>query len=150
MRASLQPNPPANAQASRDRISQRRLNEGAAGYAASHASHPEQFSRATHVTWWTWRRAESTHDGFEEGMAMNVALIVVSLIVTGVVVGWFLSARRVPESAASHHPAGEGPSSTSDELYAGSDRPAGPDAESMNPDAIGGDQSPPRQKDTST
>lgn len=33
--------------------------------------------------------------------------------------------------------------STSERLYGGADRPAGPDAEAMDPERLGGDQHPP-------
>ena len=76
---------------------------------------------------------------------MTIFLIVVAVVATLLTVGWFLTARRVPENAASHESLRpDEPSTTSDRLYAGSDRPAGPDAEATDPTALGGDQSPPQ------
>lgn len=51
-----------------------------------------------------------------------------------------------PESTSTHRSAdGADDDSASDDLYSGVDRPAGPDATTMDPDALGGDQSPPRR-----
>jgi hypothetical protein len=76
--------------------------------------------------------------------AMDVTVIVIAIVATGVVVGWFLATRHVPEQAASHHDddvvIGR---TTSDDLYRGAGRPAGPDAEATDLDVLGGDQSPP-------
>ena len=72
---------------------------------------------------------------------MTVAVIVVSVVALVLVVGWFLMPKNHPEDAASH---GEPTTaSTSDQLYKGVDRPAGPDAEVMDPEALGGDLRPP-------
>lgn len=76
---------------------------------------------------------------------MTTAVIVIAVVATGLTIGWFFTARRVPESAASHESLRQNePPTTSDDLYAGSDRPAGPDAETTDPDALGGDQSLPQ------
>ena len=76
---------------------------------------------------------------------MSTILIVAAVVGTLLAVGWFFLARRVPENAASHERPGQyDRSTTSDKLYAGSDRPAGPDAEVTDPAGLGGDQSPPQ------
>ena len=72
----------------------------------------------------------------------SIIVVVAALLVTAGCVAWFLLARKHPENASTHDDAS--PISTSDQLYAGSDRPAGPDAESMDPDEIGGDHRAPR------
>jgi hypothetical protein len=73
-------------------------------------------------------------------MTIAATLGAVMLVVAAGV--WVLMRMRHPESAAGHDP-GSGPRSTSDDLYRGADRPAGPDAEAMDPDELGGDQRPP-------
>jgi len=72
---------------------------------------------------------------------MTGVVIVVSVIVVIGVVGWFLLNRRHPERAATHET--EATDTTSERLYGGTDRPAGPDAETTDPDLLGGDQRPP-------
>ena len=72
----------------------------------------------------------------------SIIVVVAALLATAVCVAWFLLARKHPENAATHDDAP--PTSTSDQLYAGADRPAGPDAESMDPDEIGGDHRAPQ------
>ena len=73
--------------------------------------------------------------------AMDV--IVIAIVATALVVGWFFATRHVPERAASHDDDVVAGRTTSDDLYGGADRPAGPDAEATDPDILGGDQSPP-------
>lgn len=75
---------------------------------------------------------------------MSALFVVAAVVVTCLTVGWFITARRVPENAASHERLRQEETSRSDDLYAGSDRPAGPDAEVTDPETLGGDQSPPR------
>ena len=76
---------------------------------------------------------------------MSNLLIAAAVVATLLTVGWFFTARRVPENAASHESLSQDDRpTTSDKLYAGSDRPAGPDAEATDPLALGGDQSPPQ------
>lgn len=72
---------------------------------------------------------------------MTGVVIVVSVILIIGVVGWFVFGRQHPERAATH--AIEAPDTTSERLYGGADRPAGPDAETTDPDLLGGDQRPP-------
>jgi hypothetical protein len=59
-----------------------------------------------------------------------VTIAIVFLLVVVVAVGSAWAARQVrhPESTASHDD-GSGPTTTSDDLYGGDDRPAGPDVE---------------------
>jgi len=71
-----------------------------------------------------------------------VIIIVIAGVLLAAAVGWLLTPS--PERDASH--VDTGPSRLrSDDLYRGSDRPAGPDAEVMDPEALGGDQRPPRR-----
>ncbi len=74
---------------------------------------------------------------------MTAITIVASVILVVGVSAWFLLARKHPERAASHEER-DAESTRSDEFYRGVDRPAGPDAEPMSPDELGGDQHPPR------
>lgn len=70
-----------------------------------------------------------------------IATIVVGVVAAVVAVAWFVLGRH-PEQSASHDTAGNVSSTTetrSEQIYGGADRPAGPDAESMDPDAFGGD-----------
>jgi hypothetical protein len=67
-----------------------------------------------------------------------IAVIIVGVAASLAVVIWFFVNRQNPERAASHSDAP--PSTTSEELYETADRPAGPDAEVMDPDMLGGDQ----------
>ncbi len=72
---------------------------------------------------------------------LNVIVIVVSVALSAAVVAWFFLTRNHPESASSH----EAPDTVteSEQLYGKADRPAGPDAEVMDPGLVGGDQDPP-------
>lgn len=74
--------------------------------------------------------------------AVTVIVIIAASLATVACVAWFLLSRQHPENAASHDDTAT--TSTSDELYEGVDRPAGPDAESMDPDDFGGDHRTPR------
>lgn len=72
----------------------------------------------------------------------SIIVVVAAALLTVVCVAWFVFTRKHPENAATH---GDAPPPTeSGGLYDGVDRPAGPDAESMDPDDIGGDHRPPR------
>jgi hypothetical protein len=71
----------------------------------------------------------------------SIIVIVVAALATAGAVAYFLLARKHPENSASHDAVPR--TSTSEELYGGADRPAGPDAESMDPDDFGGDHRPP-------
>jgi hypothetical protein len=76
-----------------------------------------------------------------EDNTMTTVVIVAAVLLVAGVVAWFLLARRHPEYAASHHdPVAE---TTSDQIYGDADRPAGPDAEPMDPDRLEGDLRPP-------
>lgn len=69
-------------------------------------------------------------------------MVVLSVVAIIVVVSWFLVFNRQhPENAATHET--DERQSTSEALYGGADRPAGADAETMDPDQLGGDQRPP-------
>jgi hypothetical protein len=72
---------------------------------------------------------------------MTTVVIVISIVATLAVLVWFLRPRNHPEDAATH--GDEPPTTTADELYRGSDAPAGPDAEVMDPERLGGDLRPP-------
>lgn len=72
---------------------------------------------------------------------MTTFLIILAVVATVAVVCWFLFQRQHPENAATHTPADT--VTTSDQLYKTADRPAGPDAETMDPDQLGGDHRPP-------
>jgi hypothetical protein len=68
--------------------------------------------------------------------ASTIVVIAASLMIL-FCVAWFLLSRQHPERAAAHADAER--TTTSDELYDGVDRPAGPDAELMTPEELGGD-----------
>jgi hypothetical protein len=72
---------------------------------------------------------------------MDIAVIVLAVAATVVVVAWFFLNRQNPERAARHDT--DVTTSRSGRFYEGADRPAGPDAETMDPDQLGGDQRPP-------
>lgn len=69
-----------------------------------------------------------------------VAVVVIGLLIVAGTIVRMLTANRPPsvEDAAG----GEAETRT-ERLHESSDRPAGPAAEVMNPDLLGGDQSPP-------
>ncbi len=73
--------------------------------------------------------------------AMTTLVIILAIVATVAVVGWFVFQRQHPEQAASHSQPDT--VTTSERLYQTADRPAGPDAESMDPDRLGGDHRPP-------
>lgn len=66
-----------------------------------------------------------------------VIVIVVGSISAVACVAWFVFGRRHPEQAATH--LDNPPSTAAEEMYDGVDRPAGPDAELMAPEDLGGD-----------
>jgi hypothetical protein len=72
---------------------------------------------------------------------MTTFVIIVAVLATLAVVGWFALNRQHPETAATHVPTDT--TTTSEQLYRTADRPAGPDAETMDPDGLGGDHRPP-------
>jgi hypothetical protein len=71
---------------------------------------------------------------------MTTLVIILAIVATASVVALFLT-REHPEQAASHGPHVE--STTSQQLYGSADRPAGPGAETMDADRLGGDHRPP-------
>lgn len=72
---------------------------------------------------------------------MDNVIVIIGIVVVIAVIAAFLVTRRHPENAADH---GSGETqTTSEQLYETADRPAGPDAEPMDPDRLGGDQDPP-------
>jgi hypothetical protein len=77
-----------------------------------------------------------------------IAVIIAGVAASLAVVIWFFVNRQNPEQAASHSDAP--PSTTSEELYETADRPAGPDAEVMDPDMLGGDHRPPGRTNPAT
>lgn len=72
---------------------------------------------------------------------MTTLVIILAIVATAAAVGWFVLQRRNPERAASHTQPDT--VTTSERLYETADRPAGPDAETMDPDRLGGDHRPP-------
>lgn len=72
---------------------------------------------------------------------MSSLVIILAILATGAVVARFFLTRRHPETAATHSPPET--ATTSEQLYGNADRPAGPDAEPMDPDRLGGDHRPP-------
>lgn len=73
--------------------------------------------------------------------AMDTVVIVLGVLAAIVAVGWFFLNRQNPEQASRHE---EHVTETrSERFYDGADRPAGPDAEPMGPEQLGGDQRPP-------
>ncbi len=73
---------------------------------------------------------------------MTTLVIILAIAATVGVVAWFIFQRQNPERAASHTEPDT--ITTSERLYETADRPAGPDAETMDPDRLGGDHRPPR------
>lgn len=72
---------------------------------------------------------------------MTTFVIILAIAAAIAVVAWFFLNRQHPERAASH--SRPDTVTTSEQLYGGADRPAGPDAEPMDPDRLGGDHRPP-------
>lgn len=75
---------------------------------------------------------------------MTVLIVAIASVCAIAVVAWFLLGSRHPEGTAGHGPAAV--ETTSERLYGGADRPAGPDAEPMDPDTLGGDHRPPDER----
>ena len=73
---------------------------------------------------------------------MTIFVVAVASVCAVAAVAWFVLGRGHPEGAAGHGPGTT--ETTSERLYGDADRPAGPDAEPMDPDALGGDHRPPR------
>lgn len=72
---------------------------------------------------------------------MEAIVALLAIVSTVALVAWFVLQRNRPEDAAEHSdlPA----STTSEELYGGAKRPAGPDVSTQDPDMLGGDHRPP-------
>lgn len=74
-------------------------------------------------------------------VAMDILVIALGVLAAVVAVGWFFLNRQNPERASRHQ---EHVTETrSERFYDGVDRPAGPDAEPMDPERLGGDHRPP-------
>ena len=72
---------------------------------------------------------------------MTTLVITLAIVATAAVVVWFfLNLRNLARGASRSRPDA---TTTSEQLYGTSDRPAGPDAETMDPDRLGGDHRPP-------
>ena len=90
------------------------------------------------------RRLCRSRSGY--GVVMTTLVIILAIAATAAIVAWFVLNRQSPEQAATHsHPATVAASTvaTSERLYETADRPGGPDAETMDPDQLGGDHRPP-------
>jgi len=72
---------------------------------------------------------------------MTTALVVLAVLVTAALVVVLVFDRKHPGDLKSRTTAD--PPNTSEQLYGPADRPAGPDAEPMVPDRLGGDHRPP-------
>ena len=72
---------------------------------------------------------------------MDIVVIVLAVLAVVAVTVWFFVNRRNPEQASRHE--AHITETRSERLYDGVDRPAGPDAEPMDPDRLGGDHRPP-------
>ena len=71
-----------------------------------------------------------------------VVVVVAASVCAAAVVAWFVLGRGYPEGVTRRGAATT--ETTPEVVYGGADRPAGPDAEPMDPDALGGDRRPPR------
>ena len=72
---------------------------------------------------------------------VNLIVIVVAVAAVIGLIVWFVSTRNDPERMSTHDDTPV--DTTSQELYDGAKRPAGPDVDLMDPDLLGGDQRPP-------
>ncbi|WP_040494758.1 hypothetical protein [Ilumatobacter nonamiensis] len=74
---------------------------------------------------------------------MTTVAIVFGVLAATAAIGWFFANRQHPETTSQHE---EHVTDTrSERFYDGADRPAGPDATTMDPDALGGDHRPPER-----
>ena len=73
---------------------------------------------------------------------MATLITIVTVVIAVALIAWFITNRKNP---ARSDRAGDTPKVTeSDRFYAGTDRPAGPDAEPMDPEVMLGHVDPPR------
>ena len=74
---------------------------------------------------------------------MAVLITIVTVLIAVAVIAWFITNRKNPARSdrAPDHPL----VTDSDRFYAGTDRPAGPDAEPMDPEVMLGHISDPSQ-----
>lgn len=72
---------------------------------------------------------------------MDIVVIVLAIVAVVAAVAWFVVNRQHPERASRHED--HVTETRSEQFYDGADRPAGPDAEPMDPDRLGGDHRPP-------
>jgi hypothetical protein len=77
--------------------------------------------------------------------AFTVVVLIVVIAVGVAALAWFFAQRAHPEDLNTHEAPGDQPEPTdSHDFYARADRPAGPEAETMDPENLGGDHRPPR------
>lgn len=75
----------------------------------------------------------------------SIVVLIVAIVAGATVLAWFFAQRAHPEEFITHEAPGDQPEPTeSDRYYELADRPAGPDAEPMDPERLGGDHRPPR------
>ena len=72
---------------------------------------------------------------------MDIVVIVLAVLAVVAATAWFFFNRQNPERASRHED--HVTETQSERFYDGVDRPAGPDAEPMDPDRLGGDHRPP-------
>lgn len=72
---------------------------------------------------------------------MDIVVIVLAIVAVVAAIVWFVVNRQHPEQSSRHDD--HVTETRSERLYDGVDRPAGPDAEPMDPDRLGGDHRPP-------
>jgi hypothetical protein len=74
---------------------------------------------------------------------MATLITIVTVVVAVALIAWFVANRKTP--ARSDRESGNRIVTESDRFYSKVDRPAGPDAESMDPDVMLGHPEPPRR-----
>ena len=72
---------------------------------------------------------------------MDIVVIVLAIVAVVAATAWFVFNRQNHEQASRHED--HVTETRSERFYDGVDRPAGPDAEPMDPDRLGGDHRPP-------
>lgn len=74
-----------------------------------------------------------------------IVVLIVAIVASAAVLAWFFAQRAHPEEFITHEAPGDQPEPSENyEYYELVDRPAGPDAETMDPENLGGDHRPPR------